>query len=62
VAIFIDIALAAGAFFLGIVAEVFDYRAVFAVGAVSALLGLLLLLRIGVTRSPAPFEVAEDPL
>ena len=62
VAVFIDIALAAGAFFLGIVAEVFDYRAVFAVGAVSAVLGLLLLLRIGVTRSPAAFEVAEDPL
>ena len=62
VAVFIDIALAAGAFLLGIVAEVFDYRAVFAVGAVSAVLGLLLLLRIGVTRSPAAFEVAEDPL
>jgi MFS family permease len=59
VAIFIDIALASGAFLLGIVAEIFDYRAVFAVGAASAVLGLLLLYRIGSASSaPAALGVA----
>ena len=58
VAAFIDIALASGAFLLGIVAEVFDYRAVFVMGAVSALCGLLLLLRVGVGAARPAVGVA----
>ncbi|MBW3592581.1 MAG: MFS transporter [Actinobacteria bacterium] len=40
---FVDVALASGAFVLGIAADAWSYRAVFAAGAVSAALGLVLL-------------------
>jgi predicted MFS family arabinose efflux permease len=54
VAAFIDVALATGAFLLGIAAHTLGYRAVFAVGAVSAALGLLLLSRMVMSRGPLP--------
>ena len=60
-AVFVDIALATGAFLLGVVAEVFDYRAVFAAGAVSAVLGLLLLLRVRTEpRAATPVRVGGE--
>jgi MFS family permease len=52
VAAFVDVALAAGGLVLGLVADAFDYRAVFVVGAVAAALGLGLLQRVG--PEPAP--------
>jgi predicted MFS family arabinose efflux permease len=53
VAVFVDIALAMGAFLLGVGAEVLDYRALFAVGAVSAAVGLLMLVRVRAEARPA---------
>jgi predicted MFS family arabinose efflux permease len=42
---FVDVALASGAFVLGVAAEAWGYRAVFVAGAASALAGLALLAR-----------------
>jgi predicted MFS family arabinose efflux permease len=44
---FVDVALASGAFLLGIAADAWGYRAVFVAGAASALAGLGLLARMG---------------
>ena len=52
VAAFVDVALASGAFVLGIVADAAGYGAVFLAGAASALLGLVLLARVA-ARAPA---------
>jgi predicted MFS family arabinose efflux permease len=52
---FVDVALATGAFILGIAAEAAGYRAVFLAGALSAAVGLVLLLRIR-ARSGAVIE------
>jgi predicted MFS family arabinose efflux permease len=54
VAAFIDVALATGGLVLGLVADAFDYRAVFLVGAVSALAGLALLQEVGRERDAIP--------
>ena len=58
VAAFVDVALATGGLALGLVADAFDYQAVFVVGAVSALVGLVLLQEVGRERTravePAP--------
>jgi predicted MFS family arabinose efflux permease len=58
VAAFVDVALATGGLALGLVADAFDYRAVFVVGAASALVGLALLQEVGRERGvevePAP--------
>jgi MFS family permease len=56
VAAFVDIALASGAFLLGITADFFDYRAVFLCGAVSAGLGLVVVQGARRRRVPAPAE------
>jgi predicted MFS family arabinose efflux permease len=56
VAAFIDVALATGGLVLGLVAHVYDYRAVFLVGAVSAAVGLVLLQSVGRQREPALAE------
>jgi MFS family permease len=62
-AAFVDIALAAGAFVLGIAAEAAGYRAVFAAGALSAALGLALLVRVRVAAPPvAPPPVPIEKL
>ena len=54
VAAFVDVALASGAFLLGIAAHAAGYPAVFAAGAISAVAGLVLLARIGApVRRPA---------
>ena len=57
-AAFVDVALATGGLALGVVADAFDYRAVFVVGAASALVGLALLQEVGRERvgavEPAP--------
>jgi predicted MFS family arabinose efflux permease len=58
VAAFIDVALATGGLVLGLVADAFDYRAVFVVGAVSALAGLVLLQEVGRER---PASVPDPP-
>lgn len=49
---FVDIALATGAFLLGIAAEAAGYSAVFLAGALSAAVGLVLLMRVSVRRHP----------
>jgi predicted MFS family arabinose efflux permease len=54
VAAFIDVALATAGLVLGLVADAFDYRAVFLVGAVSALAGLALLQEVGRERDAIP--------
>ena len=54
----VDIALAGGAFALGVVAEVAGYRGVFVAGAAIALAGLLLLARLGVSGAA---EAAARP-
>ena len=59
VAAFIDVALATGGLVLGLVADAFDYRAVFVVGAVSALAGLALLQEVGRERPPAVADAVE---
>jgi predicted MFS family arabinose efflux permease len=59
-AAFVDIALALGAFVLGIAAEAAGYRAVFAVGAVSAAVGMALLLRIRVATTPVATRVQVE--
>jgi predicted MFS family arabinose efflux permease len=54
---FVDVALVSGAFLLGIAAELAGYGAVFALGAVSAAGGLVLLSRVSVKpvhADPAP--------
>lgn len=56
VAAFVDIALAAGAFLLGVAADALDYEAVFIAGAGSALIGLALL-----RASTAPAGVRGRP-
>jgi MFS family permease len=56
VAAFVDVALAAGAFLLGLTAEAFDYRAVFLCGSVSAAVGLVMLLGVRRRRVPVPAE------
>ena len=48
---FVDVALAAGAFVLGIAADTWSYRAVFAAGALSAAAGLVLLWWMSTTES-----------
>ena len=48
---FVDVALAAGAFVLGIAADAWSYRAVFAAGALSAVAGLVLLWWMRTTES-----------
>ena len=53
---FVDVALVSGAFLLGIAAEFAGYGAVFALGAVSAAGGLVLLSRVSV--KPVPVEAA----
>jgi predicted MFS family arabinose efflux permease len=60
VAAFVDIALAGGAFLLGIAADVVDYGAVFVAGAVSALVGLA-LLRASTARAPVRAQAAGRP-
>jgi predicted MFS family arabinose efflux permease len=46
---FVDVALASGAFVLGIAADAWGYRAVFAAGAASGLAGLVVLATAGVS-------------
>lgn len=53
---FVDVALATGAFVLGIAAEAAGYRAVFFAGALSAAIGLALLSRVTVIRRPVMEE------
>ena len=58
---FVDVALASGAFLLGVAAEAAGYGAVFAVGALSAAAGLTLVWRLGargayVDAAPASAE------
>jgi MFS family permease len=48
---FVDVALAAGAFVLGIAADAWSYRAVFAAGALSAAAGLVLLWWMSTTEA-----------
>jgi predicted MFS family arabinose efflux permease len=55
VAAFVDVALATGALALGVVADAWDYQAVFLVSGLSAVLGFILLQRVGRT------EAAVDP-
>jgi predicted MFS family arabinose efflux permease len=50
---FVDVALASGAFLLGVAADVWGYRAVFAAGALSGLMGLVLLASLRVGRQSA---------
>jgi predicted MFS family arabinose efflux permease len=57
VAAFVDVALAAGAFLLGLAADAIDYQAVFLGGAASAVIGLLLLRAI-TARPPSVLEPA----
>lgn len=52
VAAFVDVALTAGAFVLAVAAESAGYRAVFLAAAVSAVVGLRLILRIGARPVP----------
>jgi MFS family permease len=46
---FVDVALASGAFVLGVAADAWGYRAVFAAGAASGLAGLVVLATAGVS-------------
>jgi MFS family permease len=55
---FVDVALVSGAFLLGIAAEIAGYGAVFAAGAASAVVGLVLLSRVNV--KPAEAEPAPS--
>jgi predicted MFS family arabinose efflux permease len=48
---FVDVALASGAFVLGVAARAAGYGAVFTAGAVSALVGLALVSRLGGWRA-----------
>ena len=50
---FVDVALASGALVLGVVADVWSYRAVFAAGALAAVGGLVVLSRQSSSGSPS---------
>jgi MFS family permease len=50
---FVDVALASGAFVLGVAADAAGYGAVFAAGALSAVAGLVLVWRLGPRRAYA---------
>lgn len=55
---FADVGFALGAVSLGAVASVAGYEGAFIVGAAASLVGVLLLARLPMTRSPDPVEVS----
>jgi MFS family permease len=56
---FADVGFALGAVSLGAVASVAGYEGAFVVGAAAALVGVLLLARLPLARSPDPVEVSS---